>query len=149
MTTKSKDINLATATCPQMKKWAGETIDLKLPLTMNESTMREKIVAQCKVLKIEPPAAVIQTKQDKVKKVTKTMTINIAKGDKKLGGLEPVFVGVQFIGYLIPRGIDIKVSPSIVEALKNAKTDVVTQGAEGEIDHDEIPTYPFSAMQTG
>lgn len=150
MTTKTKDFNLATATGPEMKKWGAKNLpDLKLSLAMNDDTMRERIVVECKKLKIEPPTAVIQTKHDKVRKNTKTMTINIAKGDKKLGGLEPVFVGVQGVGYLIPRGIDIKVSPAIVEVLKNAVTDIVTQDKDGEIIHDEVPTYPFSAFQTG
>ena len=106
------DFNLATATGPQMKAWAANNIDLKLTLSMNEDTMRDRILAKCKELQIDPPMAVIQTKHDKVKKVKKTVLINIAKADKKLGGLEPVFVGVQGIGYLIPRGMDIEVSAS-------------------------------------
>lgn len=146
----TKNFNLATANGPQMKAWGKKNLpDLKLTLNMNPDTMREHILDECEKLKIEPPIAIVQTKQDKIKKNDKTITINIAKGDKKLGGLEPVFVGFQGVGYLIPRGIPIKVSPAIVEILNNAITDVVTQDDDGEIQHDEVPTYPFSAMQTG
>ena len=72
------------------------------------------------------------------------VVINIPKSEKA-GGNEPVFVGVQGVGFLIPRGRDITVSPSIVEVLKNAITDNVTQDEDGEMVHNDAPTYPFSS----
>ena len=140
------DFDLGTANGPQMKAWAANNIDLKLVLTMKEETMREKIYAKCQELNIEPPVKAIQTSQDKRRKIKETVLINIPKSERQ-GGLEPVFVGVQGTGYLIPRGMDVEVSPSIVEVLKNAITDNVTQDEEGELQHDEVPTYPFSIIR--
>ena len=140
------DFDLATANGPQMKTWAANNIDLVLALSWKEDTMREKIIARCKELNIDAPVAAIQTKQDKHRKVKETILINIPKSEKS-GGNEPVFVGVQGTGYLIPRGIDVEVSPSIVEVLKNAITDNVTQDSEGELQHDEVPTCAFSILR--
>jgi len=140
------DFDFVNANTKQLKAWAANNIDLSLTLTMNADTMREKIVAKCKELNIDPPVAKVVTKQDKKLKIKKTVLINIAKSEKP-GGTEPVFVGVQGVGYLIPRGIDVEVSESIVGVLENAITDNVTQDDEGEIHHDEVPTYPFSVKR--
>lgn len=148
----TENFNMATATPEELKAWAANTLDLKLALTMNPDTMREKIVAKCKELQIDPPMAEILTKHDRVaqnagSRKTKSVIINIAKSDKP-GGSDPVFVGVQGVGYTVPRGIDIAVSPAIVEVLKNAMTDLVTQDTEsGELLHNEVTTYPFSVVR--
>jgi hypothetical protein len=138
------EFNLATANAKQLKTYAANNYDLKLSLTMSADTMRERIAKHCEENGLEAPVAKIQTKHDVAKKSNKTVTINIAKSDKT-GGAEPVFVGYQGVGYLIPRGIDIQVSPAIEHILKNAVTDNVTQDGDGEVHHDEVPTYPYSA----
>lgn len=137
------EFNLATADKPALKAYAKNELDLSLSLAMNEDTMRERIVKKCKEVGIDPPIAEVQTRQDKALKKTKLIEIEIPKSDKH-DGEEPVFVGVQGVGYTIPRGIRVKVSPSIVEVLKNGVTDHVTQDPEtGELFHNEVPTYPF------
>lgn len=142
----SEDFNLATANGPQMKTWAKNNLDMSLTLNMNEDTMRERIQARCSELGIEAPMAVIQTRHDMAKKVKRTALISIPMSEKP-GGTEPVFVGVQGTGYLIPRGIEVEVSPAIVEVLRNAITDNVVQDEEGELIHNEVPTYPFSILR--
>ncbi len=140
------DFDLGSANGPQMKTWAANNVDLRLTLNMNEDTMRDKIYARCKELNIDPPVKAVQTRHDKAKKLTNTVLINIPKSERN-GGNEPVFVGVQGTGYLIPRGMDVEVSPAIVEVLKNGITDNISQDEEGELVHDETPTIPYSVIR--
>ena len=114
---------------------------------MTETTMRERIQKHCVENDIEAPVARVDGKQGK--KNGKYITINVAKQDKK-GGAEPAFVGIQGVGYTIPRGIDVAVPASVVEVLKNAKQDIVTQDPEsGEIHKEEVLTYPFQIVAGG
>ena len=138
----SDDFNLATATKPELKYYAG-TIGLKLSNAMSETTMRERIQAYCEDNGIDGPEASIEG-DHRAKKQERVM-INIAKQDKPGGG-EPVFVGVQGVGYTIPRGINIKVPASVVEVLKNAKQDRVYQDEDGELQSEEVLTYPFQVI---
>lgn len=143
------DFNLATADQPTLKAYAFNTYGLKLPVNMLADNMRLRIIKHCKENNLESPISEIETKHDVAAKKrgdkVDYFIVNISKSDKP-GGTEPVFVGVQGVGYTIPRGIEIKVSGAIVEVLRNAITDNVTQDAdeEAEIHHDEVPTYPFS-----
>lgn len=143
------DFNLSTDDKSLIKAHAANTYgDLKLSMNMTADTMREKIVEYCKKNNLEVPVFELHTRQDKAdlkkNKKVKLITINVAKSDKP-GGREPAVVGVQCVLYTIPRGINVNVSPSIVEALRNAITDNVTQDPDdGEILHDEVPTYSFS-----
>jgi hypothetical protein len=73
-------------------------------------------------------------------------TINIPKSPLPNGD-EPVFVGVQGVGYTIPRGINIKVTEGIVEVLRNAIQDIVTQDEDGTIHHNESMLYPFQIIE--
>lgn len=140
------DFNLATAAKPILKAYAKNELDLSLTLNMNEDTMRQKIVARCKELGVEPPVAEVETRHEKAQKITKRIKIMIPKSDKH-DGEEPVFIGVQGVSYLVPRGIEVKVTPAIVEVLKNAITDNVTQDPDtGEVHHNEVPTYPFNIL---
>ncbi len=137
------DFNFAVADKYQLKFWAKEQYDLALSLAMGEDTMRERIVAHCTKNDIEAPVGEVAGK--KVKGV-KYVTINIAKSEKKDGAI-PVFVGVQGFSYLVPRGIDVKVPPSVVEVLKNAVQDIITQDIDtGELMHEDVPTYPFQIV---
>jgi len=143
------EFNLATADKHELKYYAKEELGLSLPLTMNEDTMREKIQAHCKANGITGPVAKIETRKTDKKGKVKYITINVAKQDKK-GGAEPAFVGVQGVGYAIPRGINVDVPESVVEVLKNAKQDIVTQDTEtGEIHKEEVMTYPFQIVANG
>ncbi len=136
--------NLATADKHALKAYAANELEISLPLTMNEETMREKIVARCKTLGIEAPTARIV--DNKAGKKAKYHTIHIANQDKP-GGSNPVFVGVQGVGYTIPRAINVEVPASVVEVLKNAIQDNVTQDSEtGEMLHNEVPAYPFQDL---
>jgi len=138
--------NMATADKHQLKKYAQDTLGLSLPLTMGEPKMRERIVAFCKENDMEAPKAEVATKG---KKKAKLITINIAKQTGK-GGAENAFVGVQGVGYSIPRGIDVGVPPSVVEVLKNARQDIVTQDPEtGELLSESVLTHPYQIVANG
>ena len=141
--------NLATADKHQMKFHAKNELNPPLNLTMNmtETTMREKIQNHCVKNDIEAPVSRVDGKQGESN--AKYITINIAKQDKK-GGSEPAGVGVQGVWYTIPKGIDIAVPPCVVEVLKNAMQEIVTQDPEtGEIEKEEILTYPFQIVSGG
>lgn len=136
------DFNLATASKPEMKYYAG-TIGLKLSNAMSEQTMRERIQAHCIENDLDAPKAVVadNAKHSKHKKIT----INIAKQDK-VGGGDPVFVGVQGVGYTIPRGINIDVPAPVVEVLNNAIQERVYQDDDGELHSESVMTYPFQTV---
>lgn len=139
--------NLATADKHQMKFWAKNTLGLSLTLSMTDSTMRERIQDFCMKNDIAQPVAKIDGTRGK--KHAKYVTINVAKTDRK-GGAEPAFVGVQGVGYTIPRGIDVAVPASVVEVLKNAVQDIVTQDPEDDqIYHEDVMAYPFQVVSGG
>jgi len=141
------DFNLATADKHQLKFYGKNELGINLSLAMTETTMREKIQKHCVENDIDAPVA--QVDGSRGKKHDKYITINVAKQDKK-GGAEPAFVGIQGVGYTIPRGINVDVPASVVEVLKNAKQDIVTQDSEtGEIHKEEILTYPFQIVSGG
>jgi len=141
------DFNLATADKHQLKFHAKNEYGLSLSLVMTETTMRERIQKHCAENKIKPPTAKVDGSRGK--KHDKYITVNIAKQDKK-GGAEPAFVGVQGVGYTIPRGINVDVPASVVEVLKNAKQDIITQDTEtGEMHSEEVLTYPFQIVSGG
>lgn len=140
------DINLATADKQELKTWAINNIDLQLSMTMNEDTMRQRIIDKCHELQIEPPKAVVEEKRATKGKKQDYYTIIIAKTEKP-GGTEPAIVGVQGVLYSIPRGIPIDVPGSVVEVLKNGMQDIVTQDPEtNEIHHEDVPTYPYQVI---
>jgi len=141
------EFNLATADKHQLKFYAKSELGLNLTLAMTETTMRERIQKHCVENDMDAPVARVDGKQGKSD--GKYITINVAKQDKK-GGAEPAFVGIQGVGYTIPRGINVDVPASVVEVLKNAKQDIVTQDPEtGELYHEEILTYPFQVVAGG
>jgi len=141
------DFNLATADKPALKVWAINNINLNLSLAMNEDTMRQRILDKCSELNIDPPVSKIHAKGGAAKnKKSKYITINVAK-QVGPGGSEPAFVGVQGVGYTIPRGINVDVPESVVEALNNAVQDIVTQDPDtAEILHEDVLTYPFQVI---
>ena len=142
--TDTKDFNLATADKYQLKFFAKE-LGLALSMSMNESTMREKIEAFHVRNDMDMPTSELGNIPEQHK--TQVMyTINIPKSPLPNGD-EPVFVGVQGVGYTIPRGINIKVTEGIVECLTNAIQDIVTQDEDGTIHHNEAILYPFSIVE--
>lgn len=144
--TTDTNFNLATADKHQLKFYAKNELGLSLSMSMTETTMRERIQKHCSDKDIDGPVAKVEAKGSKKQKY---VTINIAKQDKK-GGAEPAFVGVQGVGYTIPRGINVSVPSSVVEVLKNAVQEIVTQDEEtGEIHKEPVMTYPFQLMAGG
>lgn len=141
------DINLATATKQELKAYAINNLDLSLSMSMNEDTMIQRIKDKCDKLQIEYPVAKVAVKGSAAKgKKAKYITINIGK-QATPGGSDPVFVGVQGVGYTIPRGIDVDVPATVVEALKNAMQDIVTQDEEtAELLHEDVLSYPFQIV---
>ena len=140
------DFNLATADKHEMKFYAANELkpSLKLSLSMSEATMREKIQKHCAENEVDGPVAEVKP-QGKIAKRSHMVTINIAKSEKA-GGDEPVFVGVQGVGYTIPRGININVPSPVVEVLKNAMQDIMTQDEDGEIHHNHVLAYPYNVV---
>jgi len=147
MTDQQEDFNLAIADKHQLKFYAKNTLGLALSLSMTEGTMRERIQEHCAKNDIDQPVAKVQGTRGK--KHDKYITINVAKSDKK-NGSEPAFVGVQGVGYTIPRGINVAVPASVVEVLKNAMQEIVTQDPDdGQIYKEEVMTYPFQVVSGG
>lgn len=139
------NFNLATADKHQLKYWANEQYGLTLSLAMGEATMRDHIVAHCAKNDIEAPVGEMIVKDTGDKK--KYVTINIAKTQDKKDRNEPVFLGHQGIAYTVPRGIDIKVPYFLVEVLKNAIQDIVTQDPDtGAMLHEDLLSYPFQII---
>jgi hypothetical protein len=146
--TKNDDFNIADADRHQLKFHAKEKYDLTLSMSMTEDTMRDRIVEHCKKQGIDEPVATL-AKKGSVKNRDDWLTVNVAKQDKK-GGAEPAFVGFQGTGYTIPRGINISVPPGVVEVLKNAMQEIVTQDPDtGELHSEEVLTYPFQLVSGG
>lgn len=143
----TEDFNLATADKHQLKYYAKNELipSLKLSLSMTEDTMRTKIQDHCAIHGFAAPTSRIGAKGNDAAKEMHYVTISIAKSDKP-GGDEPVFVGVQGVGYTIPRGINIDVPASVVEILKNAMQDLVTQDEDGEIHHNHVLAYPYNII---
>ena len=134
------DFNLATADKHQMKFYA-KSLGLDLSLAMGETTMREKIEKH--LTKHDMPAP--KSEVAGIRKGQKRFTIMIPKALGK-EGTEPVFVGVQGVGYTIPRSVNVDVPESVVEVLKNAIQDIVTQDEDGVIHHDYVPAYPYTVI---
>lgn len=144
------DFNFANATQTELKAYAINELDLPLSMNMNVDTMRERITAKCKELNIEAPIMEVKSKRGHITSMQKRFIINIPKSEKP-GGSEPVPVAPQGVLYTIPRGVDVAVNEAIVEALRNAVQDIVTQegtGDEGELYHEDVPTFPFQIVRT-
>lgn len=143
-----QEFNLATADKHQLKKHASQlTPSLSLTLAMTENTMRERIQEHCIINDLDQPVARVDGSRGK--KHAEYITINIAKQNKK-DGSEPAFVGIQGVGYTIPRGINVAVPASVVEVLKNAIQDIVSQDPDdGELYHEDVMTYPFQVVSGG
>ena len=140
---KNQEFNLATANGREMKTWAANNIDLRLSLSMSEDTMRKKIVERCEQLGVPVPKAEVAMQRHKPGLTY--YVINIPKQDRP-GGDEPAFVGVQGVGYLIPRNINVTVPSAVVEVLRNGVQDIVTQEEDGDLNIDQVPTYPFQVV---
>lgn len=139
------NFNIATAEKPQLKYFAMEKYGLGLSMSMSETTMREKIQEHCIQNDLPMPISELGTDNVKLKADMVYHIINIPKSEKA-GGEEPVFVGWNGKGFTIPRGVDVKVPKPVVEILKNAKQDLITQDEDGIIHHNDVPTYPFSDL---
>jgi hypothetical protein len=134
------DFNLATADKHQMKFYA-KSLGLDLSLAMAETTMREKIAKHLTENDIEAPKSEVAG----IKKGAKRFTIMIPKALGKEGN-EPVPVGVQGVLYTIPRAVAVDVPEGVVEVLKNAVQDIVTQDEDGIIHHDYVPAYAYTVI---
>ena len=145
--TTEQEFNLATADKYQLKFYAKTELDLSLSLSMTVATMRERIQKHCVENEMSQPEARVEGTRKS--KGSKYITINIAKTAGK-DGAEPAFVGVQGVGYTVPRGIDVAVPAAVVEVLKNAKQDIITQDAEtGEIHKEQVLTYAYQVVSGG
>ncbi len=138
----------AKATAAELKAFAANTYDLKLPLTMSPETMRQKIDDHCQKNGLEQMVAEVTTRHERAAGNKNRIKILIPKQDKKVksDGEEPVHLGVQGVAYLIPRGIPVNVSPAIEEVLRHAVQDNVTQDEDGQIMHNESITYPYQIL---
>jgi len=142
------EFNLATANKTQLKNYAKEMYDLPLTMNMGEATMRQCINDHCKEHNLDMPLSeAVNNKSNKIKKAGKKFVVNIATAEGDHGG-EPVFLGVQGSGTMVPRGIDVTISEALVEILRNAKQDIVTQDkVTGDLIHRDVLTYPFQIVR--
>ncbi len=134
------DFNLATANKHELKFYA-KSLGLDLSLSMSETTMREKIEKHITANDLEAPKSEVAGIQAGVKR----FTIMIPKSADAQGS-EPVFVGLQGLGYTIPRAVNVDVPEGVVEILKNAIQDIVTQDEDGIIHHDYVPAYAYTVI---
>ena len=134
------DFNLATADKHQMKFYA-KSLGLDLSLSMSETTMRERIEKFLIENDLDAPKSEVAG----IKAGDKRFDIMIPKSAAH-DGSEPVFVGVQGIGYTIPRAVKVTVPESVVEVLRNAVQDIVSQDEDGVIHHDYVPAYAFQII---
>jgi hypothetical protein len=134
------NFNLATADKHQLKFYA-KSLGLDLSLSMTETTMRSRIEKHITENDLEAPVSEVENMPAKGKR----FQIIIPKSADPQGS-EPVFVGVQGVGYTIPRAVTVAVPEAVVEVLKNAIQDVVTQDEDGIIHHDYVPAYPFNIV---
>lgn len=148
-----QEFNIVTADVGQMRTWAKNNIDVNIPAKTDRATAVEMIVNACNALQIPVPTGSIITRQEKqMGKTDNTVLIKIPK-TKDPGGKEPVFVGFQGTGYLIPRDVECRISQGVAQVLNNAITDHVSQdidpktGDMGEMRHDESPTYAFQILE--
>lgn len=62
------------------------------------------------------------------------------------GGSEPVFVGVNGHGVLIPRDTEVLLSPEVAEVIRNAKSDVTRNHDDGRIETVVVNRYAYTAL---
>lgn len=139
-------IDVQSATKTQLIDYAKNDLGLELPTTMKLEDLRAAVADAMGVDLQEPPKAV------KVAPTAeRTYTINIAKTEGATGG-DDVFVGVNGVGYLLRRGIDIPDVPaSVIEVLRNAKEMRYEQRrnpqtGQREMLTREVQAYPFSVV---
>jgi hypothetical protein len=141
---------MSNATKEEMKQYARDELGISLPLTMNETTMRQKISDRMQQMGIVAPtsADVQGAKGDATKagKRTGYVTIVVAKSQDKGGG-QPAFVGVNAKGYTIPRGVPIAV-PNFVElALRYAIQTIYEYDEETlQLTSRDVPTYSYNVV---
>jgi len=145
----TEEFNLATADKFELKAYAKETYNLPLTLNMSVETMQRHIHEFCQENNLEMPFSEAGTGKTNVvsRKASneEKITINIATAEGENGD-KPIFLGVNGLGYTLPRGIDIDVKRSVVEVLKNAKQDIVTQDKDGAMLHREVLAYPYQVV---
>ena len=141
-------VNLATSTVDELRAYAANELNLTISKTITtQDTIVKKILEQCAKLNIDPPESSIGDAKviDKAtgeKEKRLILLIPATKEDKY-----PAFVGVQGVGWLIPRNVEVVVPARVVEVLKNAKQDIFTQNPETrEMLKSTVPTYAYSIL---
>lgn len=137
------DFNLATADRHEMRFYAKEVLGLNLHHSLGEEKMRARISEAIEEQGVDAPKAEVG---ENIAPETKRVLINIAK-TSEYDGAEPAFVGYQGKAFTIPRGIDVAVPAPLVEILRNAKKDIITQDDEGNLHTEVVQTYPFQIVQ--
>ncbi len=134
--------NYATASPQELKEYARDELNLSLTLTMSAETMRQKI--KDKLAEVGKSEPVPDNSEKKIKGV-KYRSIMIPDSEKP-GGSEPVPVSYNGTQFTIPRGVEVSVPEFLIEILKNAKQDIITQGTDGEIITRTVMAYPFQIV---
>lgn len=142
--------NLDTASKEEMKQYARDELGIALPLTMNESTMRQRIRDRMAEMgKVDPTNESVKAAKGDVTKAGQRknyVTIIVAKSQEKGGG-QPAFVGVNAVGYTIPRGIPIAVPNFVEYALRNAVQTIYEWDEETlQLTQRDVPTYPYNVV---
>lgn len=149
-----KDLN--TADKAEMREFAREVLGITMTGNLSEDKIRERIRNTCIERGIDIPvsgadAAAREESQQRTRSRAEREgwpTIMIPDQDKP-GGNEPVFVGANGKGYTIPRNVDVQVPHAVVEILKNARQEIVTQRDDGSLDVRKVLTYPYQVIDPG
>ena len=161
---KQKTVPWDEATLDELKKFAASVLGISVSPRIGEETLRAKIrqaypgdTITIMVLDDEveetvgdAPAPASETPTD-----GKALRGASAENDPKVtititemegaGGKRPVYVGVNGVAMLIPRGRPVDIPYRYYHALTNAiKTLYEQDEASGEVISSDVPTYPMS-----
>ncbi len=162
---KQKTVPWDEATLHELKMFAAQVLGMMTMPNIGETTLRAKIrqayngenitimVEETAAPADAPKDAPIPTSDASV--VGKALRGSSAALDPKVkititeveeaGGKRPVFVGVNGVGMLIPRGRPVDIPYRYYDALKNAIKRVHVQDeTTNEIISSDVPSYPFS-----
>lgn len=96
------------------------------------------------VIEQEPAAKTTRAKKGSDALSGKKVKLTIHK-DSNPSAVDPVFVGVNFVGYSIKRGEEVVVPTEIAEALHQA-TEIRYEQQGSELVMREVPSYAITVM---
>lgn len=138
-------INIETAPAKELRAYAKEELDLTFPIGTTKTAMLDAVKSalgqEVKETTDSAPSAISKKSRD-----GKRVTINIHKSSNP-SDPDPVYVGLNGRGIMIPRGVDVDVLEGYISILKNAvRTTYHTDSKTGNIVTSNSHAYPFSVI---